>query len=207
MEMDERTRQILIESGKLLLKYGLRNLSMDDISRELGISKKTLYQVCENKSDLIDKILQFHQDASMELINNELNSGKNAIEMMLYLSTYACDNMKDFTASHTFELQKYYPEAFKKFNERKRLDTFQWIRLNLEKGIEEGLYRHDIDKDLIAMIHIQNLEDMFDHEFLSTLEIPFSRVFEARYESHIRSIATPKGLKYFEKRKSEMNKS
>ncbi|MEI6575368.1 MAG: hypothetical protein WCO63_04245 [Bacteroidota bacterium] len=201
--MDDKTKQIFIDSGKLFIKYGIRNLSMDDISRELCMSKKTLYLICENKADLIDKILQFHQDMSLELIYKEMESEKNAIDFMLDLSRWACSNMKDLSASHTFELQKYYPEAYKKFIDRKRKDTSHWIRLNLEKGIGEGLYRSDIDIDLTTAIHIQNLEDLFDHDFLSSVDFPFARLFEARYESLIRSIVTTHGLEYFEKRKIE----
>lgn len=204
MIMDEKTRQILIDSGKLFLKYGIRNLSMDDISRELCISKKTLYQIFENKSDLIDKILQFHHEDSLQTINSQMDVDKNAIDNLLDLSRWACGNMKNFSASHTFELQKYYPDTFKRFIERNRKDTHHWLRLNLEKGIKEGLYRSDIDLDLIATMHIQNLEDLFDSEFLATVEITFGRLFEARYESYIRSIATAKGLEYFEERKSEI---
>jgi hypothetical protein len=88
--------------------------------------------------------------------------------------------------------------------ERKRKDTHHWLRMNLEKGIKEGLYRADIDLDLTASMHIQNLEDLFDSDFLATIEISFGRLFEARYESYIRSIATATGLAYFEKRKSEI---
>jgi hypothetical protein len=88
--------------------------------------------------------------------------------------------------------------------ERKRKDTYQWIRMILEKGIREGLYRENIDIDLTAAIHIKNLEDLFDHEFLATVDVPFGRLFEATFENHIRSIASPKGLEYFEKRRAEM---
>jgi len=203
--MDDKTTNILLESARLFIKYGLRNLSMDDISRELCISKKTLYQICENKADLIDKILQYHLEASLQFANSDLNTEKNAIAITQDLSYWACDHMKDFTPQHTFELQKYYPEVYKRFMERKRKDTYTWIRMILEKGIREGLYRENIDIDFTAAIHIKNLEDLFDHEFLATVDVPFGRLFEATFENHIRSIATPKGLAYFEKRRAEMN--
>jgi AcrR family transcriptional regulator len=203
--MDDKTKNIFLESARLFIKYGLRNLSMDDISRELGISKKTLYQICENKADLIDKILQYHLDASHQFANADNNTEKNAIAITLDLSHWACDHMKEFTPQHTFELQKYYPEVYKRFMERKRKDTYTWIRTILEKGIHEGLYRENIDIDLAAAIHIKNLEDLFDHEFLATVDVPFGKLFEATFENHIRSIATPKGLEYFEKRIAEMH--
>ena len=192
--MDEKTRQILIDSGRLFLKYGIRNLSMDDVSRELCISKKTLYQLCENKSDLIDKILQFHHEESLQSINANVIPGKNAIDNLLDLSRWACSNMKDFSPSHTFELLKYYPDPYKRFMERKRKDTHHWLRLNLEKGIRENLYRKDIDIDLTASMHIQNLEDLFDvfnvsvtHQFLPGIDhfSPGFCVFDSDHDTNL----------------------
>jgi len=202
--MDDKTKNIFLESARLFIKYGLRNLSMDDISRELCISKKTLYQICENKADLIDKILQFHLDASIQFITADMNTDKNAIAITQDLSIWACDHMKEFTPQHTFELQKYYPEVYKRFRERKRKDTYQWKRMNLDKGNRERLDTEKILNVPTAAIHIKNLEDLFDHEFLATVDVPFGRLFEATFENHIRSIASPKGLEYFEKRRAEM---
>jgi AcrR family transcriptional regulator len=53
-------QQILAKSTELFIKYGLKNLTMDEIARELGMSKKTIYQYCENKADLIEKSMRAH---------------------------------------------------------------------------------------------------------------------------------------------------
>ena len=59
VDMDEKFENILRKTGEMFLKFGIRSVSMDDICRELGISKKTLYQYVENKKELIKNTLEF----------------------------------------------------------------------------------------------------------------------------------------------------
>jgi AcrR family transcriptional regulator len=48
--------------GQLFKKYGIKSITMDDIARELGMSKKTLYQLVSEKNELVDIVLtsEFH---------------------------------------------------------------------------------------------------------------------------------------------------
>jgi TetR/AcrR family transcriptional regulator, cholesterol catabolism regulator len=203
--IDEKYINIIQESGRLFLKFGIRSLSMDDISRELGISKKTLYQYFENKADLIARILDFHLEQSRDRIGDHTQEKDNAIDVLLNISKVTCMHMKDFSPSAIFELQKYYPEIFKRFMDAKHEDIFKGISENLKQGIAEGLYREDIDIALIAGIYVQHLGDIFNPDFPGTAEYSLSKLFEAKYESHLRSIVNAKGLKYFEKRKKELD--
>ena len=203
--MEEKFKNILRESSRLFLKYGLRNLSMDDVCRELGISKKTLYQYVENKADLIDKFMQLHIEEDMLCIYNpELFTDKNAIDILLGISKIVSDQLKDFKPSVTFELQKYYADIYKRFMDAKRAQVYEGISRNLHKGIEEGLYREDIDIEVIARLYIQNLEDVHTIEFYSGEEKPVDKVFKVMFESHIRRNENAKGLAYFEAKKAEM---
>ena len=202
--MDEKFKHILKESLRLFLKYGLRNLSMEDICRELGISKKTLYQYVENKADLIDKIMQFHLEMDKLCIYEpDLYKDKNAIDILLDISKTVAEQLKDFKPSINFELQKYYPDTYRKFMEAKRHQVYEGISKNLQKGIDEGLYREDIDVDLVALLYIQNLEDVHNIDFFRGVEKPFEKVFGVMFENHIRSICNAKGMEYFERKKVE----
>ena len=66
--MDVQT-QIINKAEDLFLRYGLKSVTMDDIARKLGISKKTLYQYVENKTDLVSKIMLAHIEEELSLIH------------------------------------------------------------------------------------------------------------------------------------------
>jgi TetR/AcrR family transcriptional regulator, cholesterol catabolism regulator len=206
--MDEKLEKILRESIRLFSKYGIRSLSMDDISRELGISKKTLYQYVESKSDLIAKILQQafgeHGKNMLEFIGGE----HNAIDELLAVSRKVCLHMQNFNPSIIFDLQKYYPEIYKNHYDAKMAAIFNDIRSNLNKGIAEGLYREDMDADLVSRLYVQKLEDVHDPTFLASMSADvalYAKVFHVMFDNHIRGICNAKGLAYYEKQKQYLN--
>lgn len=196
--MEEKLLQILTGAGRVFKTYGIRNVSMDDISRELGISKKTLYQYVENKSDLIQKILDSHEDYTTKKVEVFVKEGKNAIEILLAMSQAVCLNMKDYKPSMIYELQKYYPEIFRTFFDKKRQSIAEGIRRNLEFGIKNGIYREDIDIEVISQLYVQNLQELHSLEVLATGELTFEKVFSAMFDGHIRGIVNQKGLELYE---------
>ena len=190
---------ILRESSHLFIKYGLRSLSMEDLCREMGISKKTLYQYVENKTDLISKTLDFIiQDAVMAL-RDANDAGYNAIDQLLKVSRKVCSDMHHFNPSITFDMQKYYPEVYRKFNQTKKEFIFQKIVTNMQQGIEEGLYRDDLPVELVARLYVQKLEYINDPEFLNSEDFSFSKMFQVMFDNHIRGISNLTGLEYYEK--------
>jgi hypothetical protein len=87
---------------------------------------------------------------------------------------------------------------------RKQNQIFNQISKNIEKGIKEGLYRADVNVELVAGLYVRNLVDMHNKDYCFVENITFDQVFEAMFENHIRAISTPEGTAYFQKRKSEI---
>jgi AcrR family transcriptional regulator len=206
--MDEKLGKILRESARLFSKYGIRSLSMDDICRELGMSKKTLYQYVDSKPDLIAHILQStygeHGKGMLEFIEGE----HNAIDELLAVSRKVCLNMQNFNPSIIYDLQKYYPEIYKTHYDSKMISIFNDIKANLKKGITEGLYRDDINVDLVARLYVQKLEDVHNPTFLATIVADvatYAKVFHVMFDNHIRGICNATGLAYYEKQQQYLN--
>jgi hypothetical protein len=88
--------------------------------------------------------------------------------------------------------------------QRKQNQIFEHMSLNIEKGIREGLYRSDLNVELMAGLYVRNLIDMHNKDFCIIENITFDQLFTAMFEHHIRAIATPEGIAYFEKRKAEV---
>lgn len=204
---DPKFQEILEKVIKLFYEFGIRNLNMDDISRNLGISKKTLYLYVKSKEDLIEKIFIYDQlrwDREMaKIVNKEMN----AIEILVQVSLMVFDEMGRFDPKLTWELKKYYEPIFQDFMVRKQNHIFSQISKNIIKGIAEGLYRSDINVELVAGLYVRNLVMMHNKDFCISENITFDQVIEAMFENHVRAIATPEGIAYFEKRKLEIKNS
>lgn len=197
--MDDKLRMILRECSHLFIKYGLRSLSMDDICREIGISKKTLYQYVENKTDLIAQTLGFVVNDAVTAVENTSREGGNAIDQLLNVSRKVCSEMQHFNPSITFDMQKYYPELYRKFNHDKKDLIFKQIVINMNQGISEGLYRDDLPVELVARLYVQKLEYINDPDFLNSEDFSFSNMFQVMFDNHIRGISNNRGLEYYEK--------
>lgn len=204
---DQKLQSIMEKTVELFYEFGIRNLNMDDISRSLGISKKTLYQYVKSKEDLIEKLFYYDQ-MKWDIEMSKLKIGEmNAIEILLQVSLKVFEEMGRFNPKLKFELKKYYEPIYQQFLVRKQNHIFSQISKNIEKGIAEGLYRTDVNIDLVAGLYVRNLVMMQNNEFCFVENITFEQVFQAMFENHIRAISTPEGIAYFEKRKSEISQS
>ena len=202
--MQVRERTITDRTREIFMKYGIRSVSMDDISRELGISKKTLYQHFLNKSDLVRRVLQCSQDEFEQKIDSITSGEQNAIDDLLEISLIIGDHMKEVNVAVNFDLQKYYPELHREFLEKKRSFASRYLKENVEKGIREKLYRSDLNGELISKLYVQKIEDLHDPNFYERENISFAEVFQVMFENHIRGIANDQGIKYFEERKKKL---
>ena len=201
---DPKLRAILEKTIELFAEFGIRSLNMDDISRSLGISKKTLYQFVKSKEDLIEKLFYF-DDYKMDIqFSNIQSENLNAIELLIQVSLIVSDEMGKFDPKIKFELKKYYEPIFNEFMVRKQNHIFSMISTNLERGIAEGVYRNDLNIELVAGLYVRNLVLMHNKDFCMVENITFEKVFEVMFENHIRAISNAAGIEYFEKRKSEI---
>lgn len=202
--MDDKMNMILDTTESLFKRYGIRSISMEDISKELGMSKKTLYQFVENKPDLIEKFLQYMLKKSNSCVTDD-SSGMNAIDILLQVSIKVSKEIEDVNPVIAFDLEKFYPALYRSFVMAKREHVYLKIKENLEQGAAEGLYRTDIDFDLVAKLYVQKLIDIHNPDFLSSVDFNVEKVFQVMFDNHIRGISNTSGLSYYEKKKLELN--
>lgn len=201
---DPKFIELMDKIVAMFFEFGIRNLNMDDISRNLGISKKTLYQYFRSKEDLIMKLFEY-DDAKWEAEFSKIHIDQmNAIDILFYASSMVAKQMNQLNPKLKFELRKYYEPIFNQFFNRKRIQIFDHISKNLQKGIREGLYRSDVNVELTAGLYVKNLVDMQNQDFCFAENITFEQIFETMFETHIRAISTAEGIAYFEMRKAEI---
>ena len=193
-KMEEKAQKILNQVRVLFMQYGIKSLTMDDLARHLGISKKTLYQSFSDKADLVLQGIQLHMDEEMEALDRLHDESENAIDEMFLMSQHVSGHLQQMHPSILFDLQKYYPMAFAKFEEYKLKTVMSCLIRNMEEGIEQGLYRENLNIPIVAGLYVGRMDLFFDQKlFPSTKYSPKDVYFEAiRY--HIRGIASEKGL-------------
>jgi len=192
---------IISKCNELFLRYGVKNLTMDDIARELGMSKKTIYQYVTNKSDLVKKVMQAHLDKEIAVIAEVGKNAKNAIDENVRMLTYMSKELQTFNSSVFFELQKYYPDSYDLFNEYREKVSLPHILRNLERGIEEGMYREDIDPEIVARIYVYALDILIDQQRFPAKKYHFFNLYKEFVNYHLAGILTAKGAKYLEQSK------
>ena len=205
VENDEKLNLIISGSHKIFTEQGLRNVSMDDICRSLGISKKTLYCYVDNKLDLLKKIVEYIRSQIRQRIEELEGMDLNAIDVLLEMSKIT--NTKHFRINPviSFEFRKYYPKAFEEFIFMKKDLITEHIKKNIKQGINENLYRKDLNIEIVAHLYFQKIEDFHKLELDDLKDFSYKKVFEVMFENHIRGIANTKGIAYFEKEKEKLN--
>ena len=203
-EKDMETKERIIEQAKnLFLKLGIRSVSMDDICSHLAISKKTLYQHVADKDELVDMVLQGQisgmQAETMECCLQSENAIQEVIKTMEML-------VKHFTSMNPvvlFDLQKFHLSAFNKFKDHKYQFTLEMISNNLKRGITEGLYRADINVDILSRFRLESLEIAFNVEVYPTNRYNLVEVSIAIIENFLYGVATEKGFALIEQYKNK----
>lgn len=203
--MSSRAGEIIRKSSEIFMRYGIRSISMDDLSGRLGISKKTMYLYVQNKTDLVSKVLDLLHEEDIDILHSLRVKKPNAIDYLLEMSRQICQKISQINPVMVFDLRKYYPDVIEKVVENKRAFYQTLFIKNLEDGIVQGLYRNDLNKELTIRLYIHNLEQFFDNDLGSGKVFQSEELFQVMFENHIRSIANENGLLYFEKQKKSLN--
>jgi AcrR family transcriptional regulator len=195
--MEQKEQQFLEQVDKLFLSCGIKSLTMDDIARELGISKKTLYQYCTDKEDLLIKSFSHYFKCEESFQQAIWAKNLNAVDEIFEVSKHVAEMLKNLHPSVHYDLRKYYPEAWKIFSEYRKNFLLKCVSDNMEKGKKEGLYRANLNIPIVARIHIARIDVIFDGELFPASQFNFAEVFFELIRYHIRGIASPQGIEYF----------
>ena len=203
--MDEKFGQILLQANQLFMRCGIKSVTMDDIARELKVSKKTLYKYVKDKSDIVKQAITMHCSCEQEITNALLNEAENAIDELISITKHVSQHLQQIHPSIHFDLEKYYPEAWQAFMNHKEGHIKECISGNIERGIKQGLYRNNLNAEIIAKLYISKIDVVFDPAVFPISKFRFSKVHEELMRYHIRGIASPKGIKYLEDKVKKEN--
>ncbi len=178
---------------ELYMKYGIKSISMDDISRALGISKKSLYEVIKGKDELVHQIVHFHISNERKETQVIIEKSSNAIEVMFLTTRHVLKYMRKMSPSLLFDLKKYYPEVWNTIEESHFGYIKEVIQNNMIRGQSEGLYRIDFNPEIIAKLYISNALTVTNTEIFPLDQYDRVQLFEELINYHLQGITTDVG--------------
>lgn len=195
----EPKQKILAEAEALFMKYGFKSITMDDIARELGISKKTLYQYFEDKNDLVNQAIENHIHCDKQNCCKILEENFDPIEFLFEMSKSITDKHRKVNVAVLFDLKKYFKPAWDKMENFKSVFINEQMLANIINGKELGLYRDDINTELAAKLYVHSVEFMMRPELYQEISTDFFYIHQEIIKYHLRAICTEKGLKKLNK--------
>ncbi len=200
MNISKEYNIIMEKLQKFSFTMGLRSFSINDLCNRLCIPRALFSKYIKNKTELVEQLLEYkHQ--KFKAIFEEHNFEKvNSIKSLLIVNKELALRYKDVSPALAFDLQKFYPEIFEKAYEKDRIVVKEKILINLQKGIDQGMYRVEIDKNLIAELYMARLIELHDPNNLPN-DYSFAEIVAFIIDFLIRGIATQEGLEYYIKEK------
>ena len=205
--MEKMEKEILTRSVSLFNRYGLRPVTMDDIAKDLGISKKTLYKYFANKEELVRKGVNesFTSISSRMLALLDYKDG-NAIDMLFQMDAQVCHSIEEHDPSIQFQLERYYPEVSATLEKRKREIVLRLMTENINRGKEEGIYRKELNTEIVSFLYYSRARLMLQEEsFFEQNKCSIPEIMREILIYHIRGIASAEGVVYL-KTKLKNNK-
>ncbi|HYG17008.1 MAG TPA: TetR/AcrR family transcriptional regulator [Bacteroidia bacterium] len=192
--------KILEGSEHLFQRYGIKSITMDDVARELGMSKKTLYQYVTDKNDLVEKTLEFHLQRSRHACEMMIEEMDNPIDSMLGIGNFFSQHMRDTSPALMYDLRKYHQSAWQKLDEYRENCIIKQIAKNIEKGIADGYYRSDINIEIVPRLYVAMVDAVLERRNFNRDTPRFEDLVNELYSLYLHGIVTPKGLEYLKQK-------
>ncbi len=179
----------------MFLDEGIKSVRMDDIATRLGVSKRTLYEIFGDKQNLLEQSLRHHFHMKRDRTMERLSSAENVIEEIFMAIEAMKQNEKD--GALVCNLKKFYPDIYLKMQGEAHTFTRSAFEELLDRGIRQGLFLDDMDKDLALITITFTLTALFDKKsanFAPLKDIPPQRAFQYVVVNFFRGLATKKGI-------------
>ena len=193
----EAQEKILKTSLELFFKYGIKHVTMDEIAKELGMSKKTIYQFYKEKDDLVNQLCENsmkEQEHAFDMMNISAN---DPIHEIMLISDRMRLMMQNINPMFFLDLQKFYPAAFKRFQFFKEHCAYRNILNNIERGIAQGIYRNDLDPEFVSRLRLAQIDMLMFGNYFSYEKISFAATHALVLDMFVFGICTVNGHKLF----------
>ena len=187
--------RILKSSMALFAQYGIRSVTMDDICKHLAMSKKTIYKYFKDKDELVFQLMNDEVKKNEQELCFIKENSKDAIQEIIMMIEHIIEVFSNMNPALFYDLQKYYPEAWNQFRKFKDHHILDMVEANLIAGIQQGIYRKDLDVRIISRMRISLVELAFNPQIFPPSQFVLTKIHVQLLEHFLYGIVTLKGHK------------
>lgn len=188
-------QRILNISEEMFFKYGVKSITMDDIAKQLGVSKKTIYNNYKDKDHLLQTLVMRQITRNREEMQCCFEKAENAIHEIMLSMKHLGEVFSKINPVTFYDMFKYHHESWMMFKNFKDEHISQIVENNLARGIKEKLYRSDINVKILARLRIEELEMAINGNVFKTDEYSLLEVQLELLKHFLLGICTLKGHK------------
>jgi AcrR family transcriptional regulator len=198
--MDEKKLEILERASLVYMRLGVKSVTMDDLARELGISKKTIYRFFNDKDDLIKSIIELKVGMDSAICINCQKQSENSIDELLEVSKLVLEHFNNVNPTVFHDLKKYHSTAWEVMEKHKWEFVRNMILSNIKRGKEEGIYRNELDEEILSNLYVVNIEAIMDTRIFPWPEFKLQDAHIQHLHLFLHGMVSQKGLEYLKQK-------
>ena len=200
-------RHIIEEAMKLFMLQGVKNTTMDDIAKHLGMSKRTIYENFRDKNELLSEGMDQMHNKHVQEIEQLLSETENVLEVLLLDLKQKKEQYHTRKLKVMIEMKRYYSAIYQEHFRKSEDEKMKRLSELFETGIKQGVFREGINPKTSAFLFSEQARLLFTEQLdkwdVEAQKFDFSciQIFEDLFMNFLRGISTPKGLEIIERSK------
>ena len=187
----------------LFRQYGFKTITMDDIARAAGISKKTLYQHFDSKNEVVKAVLIWYKSQMTDTCTGLMSHTENALEAMVKVMAFVDETNKQINPIALNELHRFFPDAYEQFRALLVEKDVAMIRENLITGMKEGVYRQNLNADLLARYRLETSLLILQPNLMVNERNSLLKVHQEIAEHFLFGIMSQRGIELYQQYKEK----
>ena len=188
-------QRILSESMLLMFNHGIKVMTMDELAKRIGVSKRTIYEHFEDKDTLLTAVLRESKKQNKKQAEKSLKEKPNVIHVFHQYMTNYENNYFSKLASVVDEIKRYHPAVYQKEIVAEFGNKLIELKKIFQLGIDQGVFRKDLNIDIAASLFQSTGQWIFKGEIDLREQFSLEKIFETYLLIFIRGCCTEKGLK------------
>lgn len=201
---NEIKEKIMQRSSEMFHQFGCVKVTMEEIAAGMGISKKTLYKHFSNKEHLLNEIFS-SVSCETENFSNALLKNENYtyVQKVKMLMEHVSKHVGKFNGPMSGDLQTHFPKIWEKIHLFMKKKAWEKFSLLVDDGIAEGIFRKDVDKNIVVLIYVFSLQNLLTTEVLAQVPLSADQVYKTLINVIFEGILTEDGRKKFNETENE----
>jgi TetR/AcrR family transcriptional regulator, cholesterol catabolism regulator len=197
-------QNIITTAEEMFIRWGFKRVTMDDIAREMSISKKTIYQFFKDKNEMVCAVTEEHLRKEEEMMEQLERESENVIDFLVKITGMIRQHIARVNPSAIMDLQRHYPEGWKIFVHYKTRVFHQSMVRTLERGMKEGYFREDLNPEIVALLRLEQVQLCFDDRVFPRNRFDMTEVQLQVFRHFIEGIMSRKGRDLLEQYKTTL---